>query len=392
VRYQLPVWSPVSLGALASGLAPSPGAVDRLAHRIGSEYGARQVILTGSGTDALALSISAAAPVGRRPRVALPGWACFDLMTAADAADAEVILYDLIPETLQPDPQSLRQALAAEPHGVVIAHWFGLPVDLTAIGPMVRAAGALLIDDAAQGVGASLRGKPAGSGGDFGILSFGRGKGRTGGAGGAVMAFGDAALDSLARVEASLGRSGRGAASVLALAAQWVFGRPWLYGIPTHLPGLRLGETIYHPAAPPRRIAAPNAAIAAAVWDAAAKEVGQRRANADRWRTALEGVADLHSYTMSGDAIAGWLRYPVLTSERVKEIFQRTVARRHGVMPGYPATLADLPVQSGRFLVGVQEMCGARTLAERLYSLPTHSRVGSFDLEIIRKLVQPGQL
>jgi perosamine synthetase len=392
MRYQLPAWSPVSLGALARGLAPSPGAADRLAHRIGSEYGARQVILTGSGTDALALSIIAAAPLGRRPRVALPAWACYDLMTAADAADAEVILYDLFPETLNPDPDSLRLALAREPHVVVIAHWFGLPVDLAALGPMVREAGALLIDDAAQGVGASVRGKPAGSGGDFGILSFGRGKGRTGGAGGAVMAFSDAALDSLARVEASLGRSGRGVGSVLALAGQWLFGRPWLYGIPAHFPGLRLGDTIYHSAAPPRRIAARNASIAAAGWDASAAEAERRRANADRWRTALTGVDDLHSYSMSVGAIAGWLRYPVLTSQRVKEIFRRTVARRYGVMPGYPATLADLPVQSGRFLVGVQEMCGARTLAERLYSLPTHSRVGSFDLEIIRKSVQPGQL
>lgn len=389
MRHQLPAWSPISLGALAAGLAPPRDAAARLAGRILAEYGARRVVLTGSGTHALALALHAAAPEGLRPRVALPGWACYDLMTAADMVDAEVLLYDLIPETLGPDPDSLGRALHAEPHAVVAAHWFGLPLDLDPLTRQSEAAGALLIDDAAQGAGASMRGRPVGAGGAYGVLSFGRGKGRTGGGGGAVMAFTDAAAEALARSEVRLEASGNGAGSLLALSAQWALGRPWLYGIPSHWPGVRLGETIYHRAGTPTRISARSAAIVNEVWNLSSTEARTRRAHADRWRAELTGVDDIYTYRMETDRVAGWLRYPVLTSPRVKRVFQQEAARRHGVMPGYPGVLGDLPVPSHRMLVAKFELQGARTLADRLFTLPTHHHLRGLDFETIRRCVQP---
>lgn len=390
MSYQLPAWSPVSLGVLAAGVMPSRDAESRLERRIALEYGARRVTLTAGGTDALAISLLAAAPEGRRPRVALPAWACYDLMTAADLADAEVLLYDLVPETLSPDLDSLSTALAREPHAVVVAHWFGLPVDLGALEPMAQAFGAVLVDDAAQGVGASMRGRPVGGGGAYGVLSFGRGKGRTGGAGGAVMAFTDAAAESLSRAETRLRSPGSGLGSLLSLGAQWALGRPSLYGIPVHLPGLGLGETVYHRGGEPSRIARRNAAVVDAVWEASSRETDIRRANAMRWQSRLAGAVDLHSYTTEVHGIGGWLRYPVLTTPRLQTIFRQGEARRHGVMPGYPGLLADLPVPSGRLLDSRAEAPGARRCAEYLFTLPTHHWLRDSDLERIGRWAGTG--
>ena len=387
MRHQLPAWSPVTLGALYAGLAPPPDAEARLTERIREEYGAQKVVLTGSGTDALALSLLAAAPAGRRPRIALPGWACYDLMTAADMVDAEVVLYDLVPETLGPDPDSLRAALAAGPQAVIVAHWFGLPVDLARFAPSVLASGAVLIDDAAQGVGTSIRGRPVGSGGEYGILSFGRGKGRTGGAGGAAMAFGEAAAGSLAQAASRLQAPEGGLGSVAALAAQWALGRPWLYGIPAGLPGSRLGATLYHPARPPRRISPRSASIVNRLWALSSNAAAIRRVNAERWRAALGGVEGLHSYVVPDGAVAGWLRYPVLTSPKLKRLLLGSESRRHGVMPGYPGVLSDLPVRPERWLREPTDIPGARTLVERLFTLPTHHHTGDLDIEIIEKRV-----
>ena len=77
-------------------------------------FGSRDVLLTDSGTSALALALRmAVAARPDRPTVALPAWACYDLATAADAADVGVVLYDLDPATLGPDWASLDRALSA---------------------------------------------------------------------------------------------------------------------------------------------------------------------------------------------------------------------------------------------------------------------------------------
>ena len=142
-------------------------------------WSAQQVVLTDSGTSALLLAIKVAVPPNGI--VALPAWGCYDLATAAEGADVRVALYDVDPHTLAPDPESLRGALALGAQGIVIAHFYGVPVDMEAVKRTADAAGATVIEDAAQAIGATWRGRPVGSNGALGVLSFGRGKGLNGG-------------------------------------------------------------------------------------------------------------------------------------------------------------------------------------------------------------------
>ncbi|MGH7734000.1 MAG: DegT/DnrJ/EryC1/StrS family aminotransferase, partial [Gemmatimonadales bacterium] len=195
MRRQPPVHSPLNAGSIldsarvVGGWGPDPRA--GLGSFLRDRYQAAAATLLGSGTQALQLSIHLASRrVGGHPTVALPAYTCFDVAAAAVGAGVSLTLYDVDPANLAPDLDSLRRAFDEGARIVVIAPLYGVPVDWDAIAACAAAAGAFLIEDAAQGHAASWRGRPLGTLAALSILSFGRGKGWTGGRGGAVLARG----------------------------------------------------------------------------------------------------------------------------------------------------------------------------------------------------------
>ena len=369
-----PAWSPLSLAAVARGaraaVAGDAGAAAALEARVRDHLGARDVLLADSGTSALALAIRASAEPSRAV-TALPAWACYDLATATDAADARAMLYDLDSATLAPVPRSLGQAVRGAT-AVVIAHLFGLPVPLGDLRE--RAGDALIIEDAAQAAGARLHGRAAGAAGDVTVLSFGRGKGLTGGGGGALAALtprGEAAVQA---ARGLMGPAASGGRPMIMLAAQWALGRPELYVLPSVLP-LGLGDTVYHPPHPARAIPVACARVAAENWDDALAESRVRRENAARLDAALG--RGLERIRAADGSEPGYLRLPVLASPTARAGAAR--ARALGVMPGYPISLADLP-GFRRVANRDADFTGARTLAQRLLTLPTHRLLSDGDL------------
>ncbi|MGH7561386.1 MAG: DegT/DnrJ/EryC1/StrS family aminotransferase [Gemmatimonadales bacterium] len=383
IRHQLPARSPLRLSALLHGLTSPGGARDRLGAQIASDYGATRYLLVDSGTSALALSFLACASGGSRPSVALPAYACFDLMTAADAVDAEVLLYDLDPTTLGPAQGEIARVLGLGARAVVAAHWYGFPVDLDPLREATRAAGALLIEDAAQALGVVCRGRPAGTIGDFGVLSFGRGKGRTGGGGGVLLANDSVSAASLERVSGRLAQAPRDPSAQAALLAQWALGRPWLYVVPAALPFLGLGETAYRRPHPPAGMPARAAAIVLALWCDAELEVAARRNRAAAWDRELAGVDAVIRYTAPADTTPGWLRFPVLARPGRETVLRSPAMRRRGVMPGYPRTLDELPVGPDRLAAERSALHGARRLTRQLFTLPSHGGVTPGDVRSV---------
>jgi perosamine synthetase len=282
--------------------------------------------------------------------------------------------------TLAPSTASFAKALALRPSAVVVAHWFGLPVPLAPLIEAAHGVAAVLIEDAAQGVGGSALGRPLGSTGDFGILSFGRGKGRTGGRGGALLANSPGAASRLQRAARHVTPSVSGKRGLVALAAQWAAGRPWLYALPSAIPSLRLGATVYHPPEPVREMPEWAAAVANAVWDLSALESTSRRRTAERWGELVGSFASLRTYAAHGGSEAGWLRYPVLSHDSAALL--DGASRRLGIMPGYPGLLADLPLAPGR-LVNAGPWPGAATLASQLRTLPSHNLLRDDDVAAI---------
>ncbi|MHB1329261.1 MAG: hypothetical protein ACYC2K_13775, partial [Gemmatimonadales bacterium] len=128
--------------------------------------------------------------------------------------------------------------------------------------------------------------------GDLGVLSFGRGKGRTGGHGGALLATSPRGVELARSVAAGLKRMATGTQVVgmALLLAQWILGRPLLYGIPQAIPGLGLGETRYHDPRPPSAIGRLAAGVVLAGTDAYRLAVEGRRELAARWSARLAAM------------------------------------------------------------------------------------------------------
>jgi hypothetical protein len=340
IRQQLPVYSPVTLPALLSGFAGALGRnrTSALADLLGAHFSARSVVLTDSGTSALTLAMIASLARRKGP-IALPAYNCYDLATAADGADASVVLYDIDPTTLAPDPSSFRRALEYGPSAVVVAHLFGLPVDVMALREDVARAGATLIEDAAQAAGATLRGVPAGAMGSLAVLSFGRGKGISGGGGGALLANDDVGVDLLKAVRLRAPSEHSGWSEMAKVAAQLLLGRPELYGALSRLPFLHLGETRYHAPSRLRGIARSSSAVVHRIWSIASADRETRETNALRL-LARARAGGWETIEPAAEASAGWLRLPLLPARGVTGRRPRSRPPRSGISGGMSPTCA----------------------------------------------------
>jgi dTDP-4-amino-4,6-dideoxygalactose transaminase len=364
-----PVWSPFGLGDVVAALGAGKEAVPKLEQHLRERFGVEDAVATGSGTQALQVAIRLAVGGSEPPRgaVALPAYGCYDLVTAAVAVGAPVTFYDVDPATLAPDAESFGQSLRRA-SAVVVANLFGFPlpwddIRAAADGPVV------LIEDVAQGVGSGWRGRESGTFGDLVVLSFGRGKGWTGGGGGALLVREEPSDDPRRWVGPASGSRLRAAAVSV---ATWLLARPGAYGLPARAPLLALGETVYHPPTAATAIGRFQAALAHATRGTALAEVEVRRRNAERLRRHVS--MHWNGATLPNplqDGTASFLRLPVIAPAAWRD----PSLRRAGVYRGYPRALPELS-QVRPLLEGEEPRVppGARELADRLVTLPTHSR------------------
>lgn len=388
LRPQLAVYSPVSLraGGRAAGDALRGGADPRalLLDSLLRDYAAESGALCGSGTQALQLALREAKRRAGDAPVALPAFTCYDIASAAVGAGVRVALYDVDPDTLAPQPASLERVLAAGACAVVAGPLYGVPLEWEALRELADRHGALLIEDAAQGHGASWRGRPLGSLGDLAVLSFGRGKGWTGGRGGALLARGGAAAPAALPVPSPADE----AKTAVLVAAQWLLGRPEVYGVPASIPGLGLGETVYHDPSAPAGITRAAAALLRHAREGSRQEAAARRANAAALLARLPAGGALRTVLVPQHGEAGWLRLPVRLPRGMGGLASPARARRLGVAGSYPTTLVAL-AQLRPLLAGPEARWpGAETLVRELVTLPTHSRVTPAEREEILALLR----
>ena len=107
------------------------------------------------------------------------------------------VFIDTERETWNMDPASLEKAfeLYPETKAVVCANLYGVPAKLDEISDICKKHGAILIEDAAESLGASYKGKQTGSFGDFNAISFNGNKIITGSSGGMLLTDSKEAAD-----------------------------------------------------------------------------------------------------------------------------------------------------------------------------------------------------
>ncbi len=190
--------------AIRSGwIAPLGPMVDAFEQAIAARCGREHAVALSSGTAALHLALL---QVGAGPgtAVVVPTLTFAATANAAVYTGAEPVFVDCDPESGNLDPELLEQALAAlRDEGVRVAavvpvDLLGRCADYTRLAPVCERFGVPLISDAAEALGASHAGRPAGSFGGTAALSFNGNKIMTT-SGGGMLLTDDASIAARAR-------------------------------------------------------------------------------------------------------------------------------------------------------------------------------------------------
>ncbi|MFW6298002.1 MAG: DegT/DnrJ/EryC1/StrS family aminotransferase [Desulfosalsimonas sp.] len=152
--------------------------VERLEDEIAGYCGTKYAVGVSSGTDAILLSLMAAG-IGRGDRVITTPYTffatagCIARIGAVPVfADIDSETYNISPEQIEAAVRGLENNERSSVKAVMPVHLYGQCADMDSVNRLARENGWLVIEDAAQAIGAEYKGQRAGSMGDFGCFSF----------------------------------------------------------------------------------------------------------------------------------------------------------------------------------------------------------------------------
>jgi perosamine synthetase len=169
---------------LESGQLTMGPKVDELEELLAGACGVEHAVAVSSGTAALHLAILA---LGLEPgdEVLVPAYTFPATANVVALAGLRPVLVDVEPETMNLDVERVAAAVGPRTRAVLAVHLFGRPLGWEALEAAVPEH-VVLLEDAAGALGARRRGRPCGSLGRMGCLSFHPRKIVTTGEGGAV--------------------------------------------------------------------------------------------------------------------------------------------------------------------------------------------------------------
>ena len=162
------------------------GRVERLEQRLAHDHHVEFALACGSGTFAVELALRAL-KVGPGDEVVLAAYDYPASFLGVHAVGATPVLIDVAAHNWNFAVDRLAAACTSATRAVIVSHLHGGLVPMKALIEVAKAAGIGVIEDACQAVGAVVEGRPAGSWGDVGVLSFGGSKLLTAGRGGAIL-------------------------------------------------------------------------------------------------------------------------------------------------------------------------------------------------------------
>jgi len=166
--------------------------------RLQKLLGGHRVLLTTSCTHAMELALLALG-IGPGQEVICPSFTFVSTANAILRVGAQPVFADIEDHALGLDPQDVLRRISARTAALLPVHYAGIAADMDPLLAIARDRGFKVVEDAAHGLGASFRGRPLGTLGDAGCLSFHETKNVTCGEGGALV-VGDPATAERAEV------------------------------------------------------------------------------------------------------------------------------------------------------------------------------------------------
>ncbi|MBU0664951.1 MAG: dTDP-4-amino-4,6-dideoxygalactose transaminase [Proteobacteria bacterium] len=160
--------------------------------------GAKKALLTNSCTAALEMA-ALLLDIHPGDEVIMPSYTFVSTANAFVLRGGVPVFVDIRPDTLNIDETLIEAAITAKTKAIVPVHYAGVACEMDAIMDIARRHSLMVIEDAAQGIMSSYKGKPLGSLGHMGCLSFHETKNIISGEGGALL-INDASLVQRAEI------------------------------------------------------------------------------------------------------------------------------------------------------------------------------------------------
>lgn len=153
---------------------------------IENKTGTRKALLTTSCTHATELA-ALLADIKEGDEVIMPSYTFVSTADAFVLRGAKVVFVDIRPDTMNIDEKLIEDAITEKTKAIVPVHYAGVACEMDTIMDVARKHNLIVIEDAAQGIMSTYKGKALGSIGDFGCYSFHETKNYSMGEGGALL-------------------------------------------------------------------------------------------------------------------------------------------------------------------------------------------------------------
>lgn len=337
-----------------------------------------------SGTAALAAVLSGyarASGVTATPEVLMPAYTCPDVVSAIAAAGAKARLVELQSERPWLDMESLNAALTDRTIALVAINFQGIDEQVAALRAWCDSAGLPLIYDHCQAFPATDEAIELS---DALVFSHGRGKPACALVGGSVWLY-----RSRARISLPAPSTYSSGASPLKRLAYNLLIRPRLYGALLKVPGLGIGDTVFHELGDIEGLS--KAGIAQIRTAIAAhlnlSDFEARRRALTQTVSELDGWTDLPTICLA-PSTRPLLRYAMLApdAETRDRALVGLQAAGLGATQLYPSTVASIDGVAP-YLAPHDPYPNAIDFADRLLSLPCHSDVTEADIARMAQLI-----
>ena len=143
----------------------------QLEHALAQYCRVKHAIACASGSDALLLALMAAG-VGPGDEVLVPSYTFFATASAVARLGATPVFVDIEPASYNLDATRLARAVGPKTKAILPVHLYGQCADMDTVLEVAQRHDLVVIEDAAQAIGAEYFGRRAGAMGDVGCLSF----------------------------------------------------------------------------------------------------------------------------------------------------------------------------------------------------------------------------
>lgn len=383
-----PTAVPIRLSDLRRGLRPPARVEAQFRAALTGYLDTRACYLAASGRTALHLllkSLSEQADHSARREVLMPAYTCPALAKVALDLDLRPRLADISPHSMAFEGAHLEAQLSERTLAVICVHPFGIPQPVEPVLALADRVGAVVVEDAAQSLGARLGGRPVGVQGHFGLFSLGPGKPLSTGGGGILCTNQAAAIPLVEGAWEALPPSS-------SLASAWALARLALLALAFHPRGWWLATRVGLQRAGDRqaswryglrRLSPAQAAVGLAQLERLDAINRRRQENARRMIACLQELGFVHIPPAAATAEPIYLRLPLLVSdeEQRERLYRRLWAAGIGVGRMYRYALSDIFPQ-----VATESYPGASFFARHLLTLPTHHYVSDADIEEIARI------